>query len=286
MSNKEGYPTNGELQNQLSIIGRNIFVSAIERGVAQGIPDWLLGKTLGSVALTYTNEIEVPSFVDKNNTDLVIRERLKLRLASQEDAIRIHNQHPRWKNDDVLFDKIFASALFFEDTVVEDAASFRHISPETIITHYEAQSINGKPVANTSTVKSKLDKQTLYQSIAMAKESESYTESEDYTKNFFLRLSEFEQGYRDSRPNMHHEWLLPFGYNVNLSGNEPQEYLQKYINDFLKPGLANAKKTLKEVKVSGLGKNEIIKWEEIINERERALEKAQTALLIKITPLD
>jgi hypothetical protein len=282
MSNKESFPTNGELQNQLSIAGRNLFVGAFQRELESQVPGWLLGKNLGNLALTFTNEIEVLTQIE---TEAVICEKLQLRFASADDAGIIFQQHPRLKNNYEIYDKTMSSALFYGNVALEDITNFREIPPESIITHYEAIDLNNKAVRNISSVKNKLDKQTLYHSIAMAMDAENYANSDEFTKNFILRLTEYEQGYADTRPTLRHEWQLPFSYNINFNGNESREYLHQFINEFAIPGINHAKKTLKKAKISGLGKTEITKWEDIVDIREKALDKANLALLIKTTPL-
>jgi len=282
MSNKESFPTNGQLQNQLSIAGRNLFVGAFQREIESQVPGWLIGKNLGNIALTFTNEIEVLTQVE---TEAVICEKLNLRFASTEDAEIIFKQHPRLKNNYDVYDKTLSSALFYGNVALEDITNFREVPPEAIITHYEACNMDNIAIRDVSSVKNKLDKQTLYHSIAMAMDAENYANSDEFTKNFILRLTEYEQGYTENRPTLRHEWQLPFSYDMNFNGSEPQEYLQKFIHEFAIPGINHAKKTLKKAKISGLGKTEIAKWENILDIREKALGKANIALLIRTTPL-
>ena len=285
MSKNDGFPKNWELQNQLSIAGRNLFVDAFQREIESQVPACLIGKKLGDLALTFTNEVEISTHIETDNTEAVICEKLKMRFASINDAEAIFTQHPRFKNNHEIYDKTIASALFYGDIPLEDITNFKDLPPESIITHYEATNLDHKAVKNVSSVRNKLDKQTLYHSIAMTMDAENYINSDDFNKKFLTRVTEYEQGYADHRPTLRHEWQLPFSYSINFNGNESQEYLQKYIHEFAMPGIIHAKKTLKKVKISGLGKTEIAKWEDIIEIRETALEKANLALLIKTTPL-
>lgn len=237
MPRPDGFPTNKELQKDFALAARDLFVAAFEHDLQHKLPRWLVGKKLGHLSLEVTRTVQFED-TDTIADGVIGRERLLAGAALLGfEADKEAEQMVTGTNDPIaIVEERFKDnlAMLYGEMPINDGFSISDIPADLVVANYYAEPIGSKRKRHASATKDRPSKQSLVSGIYFAEEALStYVRTADFETPPSLRLHRsLVSGMPISEYS--HRWTVPFRSDVDISGDEPIEFLAHYLKAIAK----------------------------------------------------
>ena len=226
MPRRDGLPTNNEMLEQFSQKGRDIFVAALEHGLAYKMPDAYKGKKLGHIVLEITHESEkqVEGF-----PHAVTSETLSMGVVSLDEAQYCKEDHISLRGTEVAH-AIGVEALFLSDIILDDSFDPRIIGMRGVDTSYVARMAGTNRTRHVGSFKERPAKQSIAAGLFLEGQVDQYVHSTEFEIPASVRrLRDLLHSSDDDYLSFSHRWLIPYRADLRFNGYESSDYLNDVL---------------------------------------------------------
>ncbi len=226
MSRSDGLPTNREMLVDFNAFTCDIYASAFERTVANGMPPAFEGKSLAHLLYGYAKSY--PKDAHSPVPHPIAHEKLK--VSPLEAALVPYFEHDPAMQDipaDVLQRYKFIAATLLQ-TELQPGISIRETLPlEAVDADYSVWFFNTRRTRHVSTYKERPAKQTIASGVVFAEEALDFVKSDGFDADPIDLL------FRDGpdQPIVRHGFRFSLIPELALNGQESTDFLDRYSRE-------------------------------------------------------